>query len=229
MDKTYTCVTMRVKIDITIDISGKILFQLLNERTLWLCLHISTYTYVQIYVFSYQALDAAQRILDQDSTNIDAIQIIAVHAFTQECQPHDTLQKLEDLDNSLGTLEPNSVRGPLEVAALFCCICSRQQRALQICFRLLERAFKHCRNVQEEAEVLTLMGKIHLMQVSTLVRALHVRKYDLNFSLYMDCIVIILIIIMILIIIIIIINIIIIIIIIIVIITTHPTGPFWVS
>lgn len=118
-------------------------------------------------------MDASQRILDLDSTNIDALQIIAVHAFTQECQPTDTLQKLEDLDHSLGTLEPNSVRGPLEVAALFCCICSRQQRALQICFRLLERAYKHCTHAHEEAEVLTLMGKIHLMQVRT-----HNTPYD---------------------------------------------------
>ena len=117
-------------------------------------------------MYSYlQALDAAQRVLDLDSSNIDAVQIVAVHAFTQECQPHDTLQKLEDLDNALGTLEPHSVRGPLESALLFSCICSRQQRALQICLRILDRAYKHCSNASEEAEVLTLQGRIHLMQV----------------------------------------------------------------
>ena len=116
-----------------------------------------------------QALDAAQRVLDLDSSNIDAIQIVAVHAFTQECQPHDTLQKLEDLDSALGTLEPHSVRGPLESALLFSCICSRQQRALQICLRLLDRAYGHCANSSEEAEVLTLQGKIHLMQVQCVV------------------------------------------------------------
>ena len=102
--------------------------------------------------------------------NIDAVQIVAVHAFTQECQPHDTLQKLEDLDAALGTLEPNSMRGPLQSAALFSCICSRQQRALQICLRLLDRAYKHCCNSIEEAEVLMLTGKIHLMQVLCIMK-----------------------------------------------------------
>ena len=39
-----------------------------------------------------QSLDSAQRGLDADSNNYDALTLIAVHAFTQESQPHDALQ-----------------------------------------------------------------------------------------------------------------------------------------
>ena len=56
-----------------------------------------------------QALDMTQRVLDQERQNIDAMQILTVHALTQEYQPNDSLQKLEDLDEALGTLEPSSV------------------------------------------------------------------------------------------------------------------------
>ena len=112
-----------------------------------------------------QSLDAAQRVLDLDSTNIDAVQIVAVHAFTQECHPHDSLQKLEDLDSALSTQEPSSMKGLFECAELFSCICSRQPRALQICLRLLDRAYKNCYNGIEESMVLMLQGKIYLMQV----------------------------------------------------------------
>ena len=118
-----------------------------------------------------QSLDAAQRVLDLDSTNIDAVQIVAVHAFTQECHPHDSLQKLEDLDSALLTQEPSSVKGLFECAELFSCICSRQPRALQICLRLLDRAYKNCYNGIEESTVLMLQGKIHLMQVCYVIYA----------------------------------------------------------
>lgn len=59
-----------------------------------------------------------------------------MHAFTQESQPHDALQKLEELDNALAKKEPSSIRGPASAACLFSNICSRQPRALQV-FRLL--------------------------------------------------------------------------------------------
>jgi hypothetical protein len=81
-----------------------------------------------------QALDTAQRVLDVENDHIDGLEIVAVHAFTQESQPHDALQKLEDLDSALQRREPNSAKVPLMAASLFSNICSRQPRALQVLF-----------------------------------------------------------------------------------------------
>ncbi|KAJ1438327.1 hypothetical protein B484DRAFT_392369, partial [Ochromonadaceae sp. CCMP2298] len=89
-----------------------------------------------------QALDTAQRLLDVEGDSLDALKVIAVHAFTQESQTHDAVQKLGDLDEALRNKEPSAVDMAVEVAALFSCICARQPRALQICARLLERAAK---------------------------------------------------------------------------------------
>jgi tetratricopeptide repeat protein 21B len=121
-----------------------------------------------------QALDTAQRLLDSSpsdpsdagssSSNLDALKVIAVHAFTQESQPHDAVQKLEDLDAALATLEPSSscsVACSLELPRLFSVICCRQPRALQICVRMLEKVLKHRGG---DPEVLSLLGHIHIMQ-----------------------------------------------------------------
>ena len=40
--------------------------------------------------------------------NLDALKCIAIHAFTQEAQPQDALQKLEDLDEALSNKEPRA-------------------------------------------------------------------------------------------------------------------------
>lgn len=111
-----------------------------------------------------QALDTAQRLLDMDTDHIDALKVIAVHAFTQESQPHDAVQKLEDVDNSLKQREPSSVREAVEVATLFSRICGRQPRALQLCVRSLERASKHASSDEELAQVLCKQGHILILQ-----------------------------------------------------------------
>ena len=94
-------------------------------------------------------------------------QIIAIHAFTQESQSHDAVQKLEDLDNAIRNKEPNSIDIAVEVATLFSAICARQPRALQICARLLERATKNAGSNASNQRLSTVycqLGHIYILQ-----------------------------------------------------------------
>ena len=90
-----------------------------------------------------------------------------MHAFTQESQPHDAIQKLEDLDRAIKSREPSSVPLALDTAAIFSKVCSRQPRALQICTRLLERAVKNAFGGEEEAEVRCQLAHLYIMQGSS--------------------------------------------------------------
>lgn len=93
-----------------------------------------------------QALDTAQRLLDQDPGHLDGLQTIAVHAFTQEYQPHDATAKLEELDSALQSREGTNAMLHLELASLFHALSCRQPRTLQLCARMLDRAVKVSNN-----------------------------------------------------------------------------------
>lgn len=87
-----------------------------------------------------QCLDTTQRVLDVQSDNLDALRILAVHAFTQEALPDDAMQKFEDYDSALNALESSSAKLFAGAGSLFCRICCRHPRALQLCERQLDRA-----------------------------------------------------------------------------------------
>jgi hypothetical protein len=86
--------------------------------------------------------------------------VIAVHAFTQESQPHDAVQKLEDLEVAMKSKEPSSIDSAVEAAALFSCLCGRQPRALQICVRMLERAAKQASTSASDAQCAVVYCKL---------------------------------------------------------------------
>merc|ERR1711871_720885 len=111
-----------------------------------------------------QALDTVQRALDIDDGSIDALKIIAVHAFTQESQPHDALQKLEDLEVAMMKREPNSAEVGHAFACLFSRICSRQPRALQICQKTMERICMYETINRDTVKYLCELGNISLLQ-----------------------------------------------------------------
>lgn len=113
-----------------------------------------------------QALDCAQQVLDVDRDNLDALLIIAVHAFTQEAQPLESLQKLEEYESILVKKEPTSIKSLSMAARLFSGICCRDSRALQVCVRLVERAQRCSTSSIEDSELLCLMGSINMLQGS---------------------------------------------------------------
>ena len=121
-----------------------------------------------------QALDTAQRLLDIATDSLDALKIIAVHAFTQEGHWDDAIQKFEDFDQALSQREPNNVPYAIETAVLFSNICCKQPRVLQICARALERlvskkaAANSLLSNETEARILCQLGYIQTMQGSGL-------------------------------------------------------------
>ena len=112
-----------------------------------------------------QALEVAQRIIDVEPTNLTALQIIAVHAMTQESNMNDSLSKLEDYDNALASQEMSSVLLAMESGSLFSKLSMRHPRVLQLCAQMVERAYKNSRlHSHAEANVLCELGRIHLLQ-----------------------------------------------------------------
>lgn len=114
-----------------------------------------------------QSLDTAQRVLDNEVDNIDALIVIAVHSLTQESQLHDAAQKVDDVDNAFNTKEPHSSHGIMEAAMLLASICSRHNSILAVCVRMLERAQKNRSGSSNiESELYCGLGNICIMQGS---------------------------------------------------------------
>ena len=84
--------------------------------------------------------------------------------YTQESQPHDALQKLEDLEQALNRNEPNSPELSFELASLFSRICARQPRALQIVYKLMDKVCRFHTSPEETIRYLCELGNICLLQ-----------------------------------------------------------------
>lgn len=112
-----------------------------------------------------QALDTAQRLDDiEKEKNLDALEVFAVHAFTQDSYVHEAVDKLERFDKVMRRLEPSSMEYTVDVVTLFSSICSRQPAALTTCVGMLKRLFDNGLTAQEEARVFAEIGCIQTMQ-----------------------------------------------------------------
>eukprot|EP00602_Paraphysomonas_sp_CaronLab_P010909 CAMPEP_0185029768 /NCGR_PEP_ID=MMETSP1103-20130426/16260_1 /TAXON_ID=36769 /ORGANISM="Paraphysomonas bandaiensis, Strain Caron Lab Isolate" /LENGTH=1358 /DNA_ID=CAMNT_0027564631 /DNA_START=156 /DNA_END=4232 /DNA_ORIENTATION=- len=107
-----------------------------------------------------QALDTAQRALDVDSKNFDALKVVAVHAFTQEAHLDDAVVKFEDLYDSISQREPHATELCFRTAQLFSRICCRQSRALQICQHMLDQAVRLC---PQNPDYFSEAGHVHML------------------------------------------------------------------
>jgi tetratricopeptide repeat protein 21B len=120
-----------------------------------------------------QALDTAQRALDADAENLDALKVIAVHAFLLEAHPGDAARKLQDFDNAVTRREPSGAKILLEASQLFSRVCNRQPRSLEICRAMLERALKI---KPDDGAVLVEIANIQVLQ----------RQYSSALKAYVD-------------------------------------------
>eukprot|EP00607_Mallomonas_marina_P008435 CAMPEP_0182424556 /NCGR_PEP_ID=MMETSP1167-20130531/10752_1 /TAXON_ID=2988 /ORGANISM="Mallomonas Sp, Strain CCMP3275" /LENGTH=1377 /DNA_ID=CAMNT_0024604441 /DNA_START=94 /DNA_END=4227 /DNA_ORIENTATION=+ len=90
-----------------------------------------------------QSMDTAQRALDNDPDNLDALKVVTVHAFTQDYHPEGAIHKLENLERVLNMKEPTSGTIGYEYASIFARISCRHPGALQICGRMLDNAYEN--------------------------------------------------------------------------------------
>lgn len=65
-----------------------------------------------------------------------------MHAFTQESQPDDAVEKFQHLDTAIRSKENACIALAIETSALFSSLCARQPRVLEICVQMLRRAAK---------------------------------------------------------------------------------------
>jgi tetratricopeptide repeat protein 21B len=70
------------------------------------------------------------------------VQVVAVHAYTQESQLDDAFLKLEDYYNAIKEREPNNAPVHCSCAQLFSRISCRQSSAISVCQSMLEHAIK---------------------------------------------------------------------------------------
>lgn len=88
-----------------------------------------------------QATDTASRVLEGDAANIDALKVVAVHAFTQQfSSPEDSNYKFDALLAAIRAKEPQGVEVLFDVARLFSRICGRNNNVLEKCHELLDQA-----------------------------------------------------------------------------------------
>nr|XP_033787611.1 tetratricopeptide repeat protein 21A [Geotrypetes seraphini] len=89
-----------------------------------------------------QSLETAQRIHLKDVTNIDALQIFAVHSLLKEGNLTKALNNVRDLINALETVEPRNPDLHLRKTNIICRLCGRNQPILQQVYAFAEHAFK---------------------------------------------------------------------------------------
>ncbi|XP_066468231.1 tetratricopeptide repeat protein 21B isoform X2 [Tiliqua scincoides] len=111
-----------------------------------------------------QATETAQRLLQKDALNLEAIKMEALHSLCREGNIPEASSKLADLISALGKLEPQNPQLFCKTALVFSRTCGRNQLILQQTQTLVERAFSLAsQNADFATELgyqLVLQGKI---------------------------------------------------------------------
>ncbi|XP_012616626.2 tetratricopeptide repeat protein 21B isoform X1 [Microcebus murinus] len=88
-----------------------------------------------------QTVETAQRLLLQDSQNVEALRMLALYYLCREGDIEKASTKLEKLENALDAMEPQNDQLFYKITLAFSRTCGRSQPILQKLQTLLERAF----------------------------------------------------------------------------------------
>ncbi|XP_074159318.1 tetratricopeptide repeat protein 21B [Sminthopsis crassicaudata] len=108
-----------------------------------------------------QAVETAQRIIQQDNQNVESLRMLALYHLCREGNIQEATNKLGDLIRALDIMEPHNAQLFYNMALTFCRTCGRNQFILQKTQVLVERAFGL---TPHDAEFATELGYQMILQ-----------------------------------------------------------------
>ncbi|XP_048201260.1 tetratricopeptide repeat protein 21B [Perognathus longimembris pacificus] len=102
-----------------------------------------------------QTVETAQRLLLQDSQNVEALRMLALYYLCREGDVEKASTKLEQLGNALNTMEPQNAQLFYKITLAFSRTCGRSPLILQKIQTFLERAFNQ---TPHQPEIATELG-----------------------------------------------------------------------
>ncbi|XP_048050611.1 tetratricopeptide repeat protein 21B isoform X1 [Megalobrama amblycephala] len=102
-----------------------------------------------------QTVDAAQRLLQRDKNNLEALRMLALHSLCREGDVAESVNQLSNLISNLDIQEPNNPEIFYRMSLAFTRVCGRAEKILQHTHRMVERAFTQASG---DSELATEMG-----------------------------------------------------------------------
>ncbi|XP_035377935.1 tetratricopeptide repeat protein 21B [Electrophorus electricus] len=110
-----------------------------------------------------QAVDAAQRLLQRDKTNLEALRMLGLHSLCREGDIEESVKQLLNLISNLDHQEPNNPELLYGMSLAFTRVCGRVEKVLQHTYALVEQAFSQAPGRAETATelgyLLCLLGR----------------------------------------------------------------------
>ncbi|XP_039613461.1 tetratricopeptide repeat protein 21B isoform X1 [Polypterus senegalus] len=108
-----------------------------------------------------QTLEAAQRLLQMDRYNLDAIRMLALHSLCREGNLDESVNHLIKLVDTLDLLEPHNPDLLYKMSLAFTRVCGRNQMILAQTCIMVERAFHMA---SDNAELANELGYLMVLQ-----------------------------------------------------------------
>ncbi|KAK3569226.1 hypothetical protein QTP86_026513 [Hemibagrus guttatus] len=102
-----------------------------------------------------QTVDAAQRLLQKERSNLEGLRMLALHSLCREGDFGESEKQLVNLISNLDSQEPNNPELLYRMSLAFTRGCGRAEKILQLTHRLVERAFSLA---SSDAELATELG-----------------------------------------------------------------------
>ncbi|XP_041939131.1 tetratricopeptide repeat protein 21B [Alosa sapidissima] len=108
-----------------------------------------------------QTVDEAQRLLQRDKNNLEALRMLALHSLCREGDISESVSLLSNLVNSLDIQEPHNPELCYRMSLAFTRLCGRAEPILQQTHSMVERAFSRASG---ESDLATEMGYQMVLQ-----------------------------------------------------------------